>query len=230
MGVRVRPPVTVMPLMSAGTMDQVSTVIISIAVIFPTFVLLGVVVQHAIASERRPRPMVAASAVGRHENAIPSPPHGKPAVGLHAPSVLVGPPVVHIGDNDYTLRDWLVHYTQREHVWRDVVAAFYTRAAADPQIASYFADVDMEKLQRHFTAAITMVAHRGLTFETLEKMRTVHAPVRDQDMRPITGDIFDRTTSVLVGVLLGMGVPVYAIEHLDRVIAPLRAALVMTHE
>lgn len=141
--------------------------------------------------------------------------------------IVSGPPQVPSRDGQVdNVRDFLLHHTHGRYTWAHAVSRFYDRAAADPQIASYFHDVDMAQLQRHFTAAISMVTSRGLSAKTLVRMAEVHDRVRDRDGRPITGEVYDKTVSILVGVLLEMGVPRRAVEELGEVVAPLRRAIV----
>jgi truncated hemoglobin YjbI len=55
---------------------------------------------------------------------------------------------VQLRPDDGDLAVWVVG----DNAWRDVVADFYPKAAANPAIAAYFTDVDMAALQRHFSA------------------------------------------------------------------------------
>ena len=59
---------------------------------------------------------------------------------VRGPDDVVAPPPTVRGD---TVRDWLRYYTNREHLWDDVVAEFYARAADDPLVAPYFTGVDL---------------------------------------------------------------------------------------
>jgi hemoglobin len=141
--------------------------------------------------------------------------------------VIAGPPQVPAGDgHSDSVRDWLCHYTHGHKTWGDAVAEFYRRAAADPQIASYFHGVDLPALQRHFTAAIVIVTSKGLTAKTVVRMAETHRGVRDRDGRPITGEVYDKVVGVLVGVLRDMHVPDAALAELGGVVAPLRAAII----
>jgi hemoglobin len=141
--------------------------------------------------------------------------------------VIAGPPQVPVGAGQSdSVRDWLCHYTHGRKTWGDAVAEFYRRAAADPQIASYFHDVDLPALQRHFTATIVIVTSKGLTAKTVVRMAEKHRGIRDRDGRPITSEVYDRVVTMLKGVLRDMGVPNDAIADLGGVVRPLRAAIV----
>jgi hemoglobin len=141
--------------------------------------------------------------------------------------IISGPPQVPSSSGEVdNVRDFLLHHTRGRYTWADAVSRFYDRAAGDPQIASYFHGVDMPELQRHFTAAIGIVTSKGLTARTLIRMAEVHDRVHDRDGRPITGEVYDRTVGILIGVLVEMGVPRRAVEELGDVVAPLRRAIV----
>jgi len=131
-------------------------------------------------------------------------------------------PAPQIRGND--LRDWLQHYTQRS--WPDAVREFYTRAAADPQIAPYFHAVDLPDLQRHFTTAVILLTSKGLTRGTLRRLADRHASVRTPDGTPITAEIYDKTVGVLIDILVEWGVPKYALADLGRLVEPLREVIV----
>jgi hypothetical protein len=104
--------------------------------------------------------------------------------------VIAGPPQVpHGAGQSDSVRDWLCHYTHGRKTWGDAVAEFYRRAAADPQIASYFHGVDLPALQRHFTATIVIVTSKGLTAKTVVRMAEKHRGIRDRDGRPITSEV-----------------------------------------
>ena len=170
-----------------------------------------------------PRPLPASALEVAHGNAVPAPPSGLSAARVRGPDDVVAPPPTVRGD---TVRDWLRHYTNHEHAWNGVVAEFYRRAASYPAVASYFAGVDMPRLQRHFVAALVVVTSNGLTARTVRAMTVAHAPVRNRDGVPITGAVYDQVVDVLVEVLVEHGVPGPAIDELARVIDPLRAAIV----
>jgi hemoglobin len=141
--------------------------------------------------------------------------------------VIAGPPQVRTGtEHSDSLYAWLRHYSHHSEPWSDVVAEFYRRAAADPQIASYFHGVDLPALQRHFTAAIVIITSKGLTAKTVLRMAETHRGIRDRDGRPITSEAYDRVVTMLKGVLRDMGVPNEAIAELGGVVRPLRAEII----
>lgn len=126
-----------------------------------------------------------------------------------------------------TLAEWLRRETGRDGVWTDVVAEFYSRAAAAPAVAGYFAGVDLAQLQRHFLAALVMVTGRGMTVGTVRRMGAAHADVRDPGGRAVTGEVWAAVLGTLVGVLAEHGVPATTLGQLGAAVAPLRAAIVV---
>jgi truncated hemoglobin YjbI len=137
-----------------------------------------------------------------------------------------------VGDDRVTLKEWLVHHTRREGVWGEVVAEFYTRAAADAHVAPYFAGVDLDDLRRHFLAALLLVADKGLTVGTVRKMHDRHAAVRNLRGEPITGEIYDRVVATLGQIVseilttAGFPRPEPVVTQLVATVAPLRGAIV----
>lgn len=119
--------------------------------------------------------------------------------------------------------------------WEWVVSEFYTRAAGDVRIAPYFANVDIEVLQRHFLATIKMVCSDGLTVGAIRAMDDRHTAVRDLAGNRITPEVYDLTVSVL-GQVIGEqlrrdGVePGPVIDQLLVTVAPLRAAIAPAEE
>ena len=177
-----------------------------------------------------PVPPPAAPMRSNRENGVPTPPSGVPvARPARGPDDVVAPPPTVDGD---TVRDFLRYFARRrdeqpESSWDVVVAEFYRRAASYPHIAAYFTGVDLDKLQRHFVAAMIMVTNSGLNARTVQSMTIAHAGVRTPDGAPITGQVYDQVVDVLVEVLVEHGVPNEAINELARVIDPLRAAIVV---
>lgn len=138
-----------------------------------------------------------------------------------------GPPMI----DGQTMRDWLIHQSNRDGVWSDIVAEFYTRAAAAPAVADYFGPVlaragGWEDLQRHFTAALIIVTHTGVTRRLLDTLVADHSNVRNSREEPITDAIYDAVIDTLAGVLTDYGVPERGIRELARTVVPFRAALV----
>jgi truncated hemoglobin YjbI len=135
---------------------------------------------------------------------------------------LTPPPMV----GDLTLRDWLMHFSpSRDQVWPSVVATFYNRAASVPEIADYFRDTDMPKLQQHFARALTMVTGSGLDESTVRRLQDAHFRVTSSEGRPITPEIYDAAITTLVGVLAEEGVPAATLQQLAETIAPLRGVI-----
>jgi hemoglobin len=135
--------------------------------------------------------------------------------------LLVPPPMV----GPDTLRDWLIHYRQDREAWTEVVEAFYTRAAQDPEIADYFVGVDWPRLQRHFTAALVLLTHTGVTRDLPATAARWHSDVCNSDGDPITPDIFDAVIETLVGVLRDYDVPEDTLGQLAVTVAPFRMAI-----
>lgn len=145
------------------------------------------------------------------------------SVARHGNDQLQPPPMI----DGVTLRDWLVHHhPHRDHVWSSVVSDFYTRAGAVPVVADYFRNTNMDQLQRHFTRALIMVTHTGVTRGMVARISERHRDVRASDGKPITSEIYDAVISTLVGVLVAHGVPNRGIQALATTIGPFRAALV----
>ena len=170
-----------------------------------------------------PQPLTAAShrddANGRNGDSQ------QPAASPRRPDDLVAPPPTVRGD---TVRDWLMYYSNGKISWKAAVSEFYRRAALDPAIASYFADVALAALQHHFTAVMILLTSKGLTASAVRRMTLAHASVRNQAGLEITGHVYDRVVDTLVAVLVESGVPDQAINELARLIDPLRAAIVVS--
>ncbi|MGF1647338.1 MAG: hypothetical protein ACFCVF_10535 [Kineosporiaceae bacterium] len=149
-----------------------------------------------------------------------------PYGGLPDSHLLVPAPTVATRDGRVPLADWLPRETGRDGVWAEVVAQFYARAAAAPAVADYFAGFDMDRLQRHFLAALVMVTGRGLTVGTVRRMGAAHIDVRDSAGRPVTADIWTAVLATLTGILTEHRVPRTTLTHLAAALAPLRAAIV----
>lgn len=143
---------------------------------------------------------------------------------------LSDPPMI----DGYTLRDWLIHaHPSKDHAWAEIVAEFYNRAAAVPEVAAYFQRTDLDELQRHFTRALILVTHTGVTTRLVaslaERHSNVHNGPGDTEAErgdPITGPIYDAVIGTLVAILAENGVPRRGLDALATTIAPFRAALV----
>lgn len=185
----------------------------------------GLVLRAELGRERAPAP------VRRTEPAPPPGPAGASMPSVDAPTTALRPVVAaQLSDppmvDGRTLRNWLVYQTRRDGVWSEVVAQFYERAAAVPEVADYFRNTDMETQQRHFTRALILVTHHGVTQRTLDNLADRHRRVLDSHGRPITPEVYETVIGTLVGVLREHQVPEYGIAELARTIAPFRAALV----
>jgi len=151
--------------------------------------------------------------------------------GLPTGHLLHGPPIVTdlgVGLGEpVPLRDWLVHYhPQRDNVWAEVVAEFYTTAVADPDIADYFVDHDLAELQKHFLAALMMLTGHGLTVGAVRQMQARHAEVRNSHGERITSEVYDATIGVLATILRGKGVPDPVFAQVQELLEPLREVIV----
>jgi truncated hemoglobin YjbI len=136
--------------------------------------------------------------------------------------LLTPPPMV----GDLPLRDWLVHYSVHgDQVWPSVVATFYARAAAVPEIADYFAGTDMARLQQHFARALTMLTGEGLSAGTLRRLQDAHLPVTNSRGTGITPAVYDAAVETLLDVLAEHGAPRTALSQLAVTVEPLREAI-----
>ena len=99
------------------------------------------------------------------------------------------------------------------------VDGLYERLLADPALAPYFADTDMERQKRHMRAFMA-VALGGADIYGGRDMGRAHAHLA------VTHDAFDRVVAHLVDTLASLGVPVEIIEAIGAKLAPLRAQIV----
>ena len=158
-----------------------------------------------------------------------------PYAGLAPAHVLTPAPMLWDDElgREVTLRDWLRNTCYaRPHVWNEVVAEFYSRAAADPHVAEFFGPTlarpdGMNHLQNHFLRALLLVTGSGVSVGVVRKLRERHATVRDHRGLPIDDATYDQVLGVLVEVLREHGVPESGIAQLASTVAPLRGALVV---
>jgi hemoglobin len=99
------------------------------------------------------------------------------------------------------------------------VDRFYQRATGDPDLAAYFAGVDLAQLRRHQAALISQ-ATGGPTDYDGRDMVTAHAALH------ITGPAFDRVVGHLVETLRELQVPPREIDEVGVVLGPLREQIV----
>ena len=109
----------------------------------------------------------------------------------------------------------------------DAVAAavdeFYRRLLADPEVAPYFAGVELARLKSHQRAFIA-AALGGPEIYAGRDMTAAHAGLA------ITGDAFDAVVGHLVDTLASLGVPDATIAVIGSVLAPLRDDIVTAPE
>lgn len=102
---------------------------------------------------------------------------------------------------------------------RAAVDDFYARVLADPQLAPFFADVDLQHLKAHQRAFIT-AAIGGPEIYQGRDMAAAHAGLA------ITDADFDAVVAHLVDTLTGLGVPGETIGQIGGALAPLRGDIV----
>jgi hemoglobin len=99
------------------------------------------------------------------------------------------------------------------------VDGLYERLLADPALAPYFADTDMERQKRHMRAFMA-VALGGADVYGGRDLGSAHARLA------VTHDAFDRVVAHLVDTLASLGVPAELIQAIGAKLAPLRAQIV----
>jgi hemoglobin len=100
-----------------------------------------------------------------------------------------------------------------------VVDELYRRVLADPVLAPYFADTDMDTLRRHQRAFITAALGGPGTLRA-RPMVNAHAG------RRISDDAFDRVITHLVAIVRDAGVDEHTIDQIGQTLAPLRPHIV----
>jgi hemoglobin len=96
---------------------------------------------------------------------------------------------------------------------------FYVRVLADPELAPYFAEVDLGRLKAHQRAFIA-AAIGGPQMYSGRDMATAHARLG------VTGEHFDAVVGHLVRTLQDLGVPDGTIAQVGASLAPLRGDIV----
>jgi hemoglobin len=96
---------------------------------------------------------------------------------------------------------------------------FYARLLSDPQLAPFFAGVDLKRLKSHQRAFLT-AALGGAQIYQGRDMSAAHAglEIGERD--------FDAVVTHLVATLTGLGVPEETIGQIGSLLAPLRSDIV----
>lgn len=102
---------------------------------------------------------------------------------------------------------------------RSAVDEFYRRVVADPELAPYFAGVDMPTLRRH-QVAMLVTATGGPRQYTGREMSDAHSGLK------ITNAAFDKVVSHLGGTLADGGASEESIAAVVAALSPLRSAIV----
>ena len=102
---------------------------------------------------------------------------------------------------------------------RAAVDGFYTRVLADPQLAPFFAGVDLQHLKAHQRAFIAAAIGGSGVYQGRD-MAAAHAGMG------ITDADFDAVVAHLAGTLAGLGVPEETIGRIGGALAPLRGDIV----
>jgi hemoglobin len=96
---------------------------------------------------------------------------------------------------------------------------FYARVLADPQLAPFFTDVDMQRLKAHQRAFIAAAIGGSEIYEGRD-MAAAHAGLAISDAD------FGAVVAHLVDTLTGLGVPEETIGQIGGALAPLRSDIV----
>jgi hemoglobin len=96
---------------------------------------------------------------------------------------------------------------------------FYARVLADPQLAPFFTNADLQHLKAHQRAFIA-AAIGGSEIYAGRDMASAHAGLA------ITDADFDTVVAHLVDTLAGLGVPEETIGQIGSALAPLRSDIV----
>jgi len=102
---------------------------------------------------------------------------------------------------------------------RAAVDDFYDRVTGDPELAPYFAEVDMVRLRRHQVAMLSAATGGPNTYEG-RGMGPAHAGLG------ITGEHFDKVVGHLVATLQDRGVEDATIGQIGAALSPLKADIV----
>ena len=99
------------------------------------------------------------------------------------------------------------------------VDELYARVLGDPQLAPFFAGIDMDRQRHHMRAFIATALGGTHTYQGRD-MATAHAGLG------ITARDFDRVASHLAGALRTLGVQTEQVQAILARIAPLRDEIV----
>lgn len=100
-----------------------------------------------------------------------------------------------------------------------VVNCFYEAVLADPDLAPYFAGVDMSKLRRHQALLISQVLGGPAEYDGRE-LAAAHAGLN------VTDDAYEKVVTHLVAALREAGVEDDVIGRVAQVVAGIRADIV----
>jgi hemoglobin len=96
---------------------------------------------------------------------------------------------------------------------------FYSRLLADPQLAPFFAGVDLPRLKAHQRAFLTAALGGSQIYQGRD-MAAAHEGLA------ISERDFDAVVAHLVATLAGLGVPAETIGQIGGLLAPLRSDIV----
>ena len=102
---------------------------------------------------------------------------------------------------------------------RAAVDDFYDRVLADPDLAPFFTQTDLQRLKAHQRSFIA-AAIGGPEIFAGRDMATAHAGLG------ITDSQFDAVVGHLVDTLTGLGVPTDTIGQIGAALTPLRGSIV----
>jgi hemoglobin len=106
---------------------------------------------------------------------------------------------------------------------KDAVAAavdlFYAKVLADPSLAPWFTDVDMDRLRAHQRAFLTAALGGPSDYDGRD-MAVAHAGL------DVTGEAFDQVATHLAATLTELGVDGETVATIVGAVAPLRDDIV----
>jgi len=117
------------------------------------------------------------------------------------PPVRVEPPFAAPTVGNVTLKEWLIHRTQRDNVWNEFVEDFYAKAASNYRVRPYFIGKPMNEIKRKFLATLLIVTDKGVDERAAKTLVERHAHLG------ITGEAYDSTMGALEETLEQYQVP-----------------------